>query len=81
LKGEHTMLNFIRKNILEFVDVAEDSITEETSFINDLHMNSYDIVSMIGKIESELNTEIPDIDIRDLQTVGDLCKYLIKKMG
>lgn len=74
------MLNYIRKNIVEYVDVDENSITESTHFARDLHLNSYDFVSIVGKVESDLGIEIPDIEIRDLQTAGEMAEYLKKKM-
>jgi acyl carrier protein len=68
------------KKILEYVDVDEESLTENTNLALDLHMNSYDCVSIVGNIESELGIEIPDIEIRNLQTVGELSEYLKTKM-
>ncbi len=74
------MLNLIRRTVIEFVDIDEEMITEETHFIRDLHLTSYDVVSIIGKIEDDLGVEIPDREIRDLETVGDLIKYLSNKI-
>lgn len=74
------MLNYIRKNVVEYVDIDENDITENTHFVRDLHLNSYDFVSIVGKVESELGIEIPDIEIRDLQTAGDMADYLKKKL-
>jgi acyl carrier protein len=70
------MLNLVKKTICEYVEVDENAITEDTYFIRDLHLTSYDIVSMIGKLESDLGVEIPDREIRDLETVGELVEYL-----
>jgi len=72
------MLKFIIRTIQEFVEVNEDEITEDTHFISDLHLTSYDIVSIVGKLESSLGIEIPD-EIRNLETIGDLKKYLEEK--
>jgi acyl carrier protein len=62
------------------VDIDEEKITEDTHFVRDLGLNSYDFVSIVGKVESDLGIEIPDIEIRDLQTAGDMANYLKKKM-
>lgn len=72
------MLKLISTTIQEFVEVDEGEIQEDTHFIQDLHLTSYDIVSMIGKLESVLELEIPDREIRDLETVGDLIEYIKK---
>jgi acyl carrier protein len=74
------MFNLVIKIIQEFVEIDEDSITEDTNLINDLHLTSYDIVGIIGKIESDLGIEIPDREIRNLDTVGELIKYLNNKL-
>ena len=46
------MLKFIIRTIQEFVEVNEDEITEDTHFISDLHLTSYDIVSIVGKLKA-----------------------------
>jgi len=74
------MFNLIIKTMQEFVDLDEENITEETHFLLDLNLTSYDIVSMIGKLESDLGIEISDRDIRQLDTVGALSKYIISKL-
>lgn len=70
------MLNLITKIIREYVDIDDTTITPDTSFIVDLHLTSFDIVSMIGELESDLGIQIPDRQIRDLDTIGSLMKYL-----
>lgn len=74
------MLNIITKLILEVVDVDESLITRETNPIKDLNLNSYDFISIIGKIESDLGVEINERDIRKLETLGDLDDYLKAKI-
>lgn len=74
------MLSLIIKTMKEFVEIDENKVTEDTHFILDLHLTSYDIVSMIGVLEDDLGVEIPDREIRDLDTVGALVKYLEEKL-
>lgn len=74
------MFNLIIKTMKEFVDIDESKVNEDTHFILDLHLTSYDIVSMIGVLEDDLGVEIPDRKIRDLDTVGALVKYLEEKL-
>jgi acyl carrier protein len=65
---------------LEYVDLNEEDITENTRFTEDLGLNSYDFISIVGKVESDLAIEIPDIEIRGLQTVGEMAEYLRTKL-
>lgn len=74
------MLNIISKLIMEYVEVDESLITRETNPIKDLKLNSYDFISIIGKIESELGIEINERDIRKLETLGDLDDYIKTKI-
>lgn len=74
------MLNYIRKKLIEYVDIKEDEITGETRFVADLNLNSYDFINIIGKVEEDMGVEIPDIDVRDIQTVGEMAEYLKKKI-
>lgn len=74
------MLNIITKLIMEYVEVDESLITRETNPIKDLNLNSYDFISIIGKIEYELGVEINERDIRKLETLGDLDDYIKAKM-
>ena len=74
------MFIVIRKALLEYVDVPESEITPDTNVISDLNMNSYDFISLIGKLESELGIEIPERDLRQLDTVGSIDEYIRKKM-
>ena len=74
------MLDMIRKILLEYVDVPKESITEATDFVRDLHMNSYDFVSLIGQLEENLGIETPDDELQELHTVGDVVEYLKSKV-
>ncbi len=70
------MFEVICKAITAYVDVDRDTLTRDTDFINDLHMNSYDFVSLLGELEDSLGVEIPDTDIRELHTIGDVENYI-----
>lgn len=65
------------KNILaEQFDVEEDSITAETNLQEDLGADSLDVVDLLMSIEDEFETEIPDEDVENIHTVGDLVSYI-----
>lgn len=58
-------------------DIA--TITESTSFIDDLNLDSLDMVEMMMKMEDEFDIEIPESDTDTLKTVGDVVTYLSSK--
>jgi len=74
------MLSIITRLVLEYVDIDESLITRETNPMKDLQLNSYDFISIIGKIEAELGLEIEEREIRRLETLGDLDDYIKTKM-
>ena len=74
------MFELIVKTLAEYVEVEAENITPEADFIDDLKMNSYDFISLIGALEEKLCIEIPDTEIMDLRTVGDVAEYLKAKL-
>ena len=68
----------IKKIIVDQLGVDEGKITEDSSFVDDLDLDSLDIVELIMAFEEEFNLEIPDKDAEKMKTVGDVIKYLNK---
>ena len=74
------MLSLIRNTIIQYVEIDPETINEDTRLIQDVNLNSYDIVNVIGDLEDELDIEIPDEDLRNMVTVGDVINYLKDKV-
>ena len=53
-----------------------DTITMETSLVEDLEADSLDAVEVIMALEDEFGIEIPDEDAENFKTIGDLYKYI-----
>lgn len=71
------ILERLKRLLAEQFVVDEDSITEDTSFVDDLGADSLDIVELAMAIEEEF--EIPEVsedDIPKLLTVGDVVRYI-----
>ena len=66
----------IKAIIVEQLQVAENTVTEEASFIDDLGADSLDIVELIMALEEEFDMEIPDADAEKVVTVGDVVDYI-----
>ena len=54
----------------------EESITMETTFIDDLGADSLDVVDLIMGLEQEFDIEIPDEEAEKISTVGDAVNYI-----
>ena len=66
----------IRTVIVEQLGVDEDTVTLDSSFVDDLGADSLDIVELIMGLESEFDMEIPDEEAEMITTVGDAVKYI-----
>jgi len=66
----------VREIMAEQLDVDIDSITLDTSFVNDLESDSLDIVELIMAIEEEFDIEVPDEEAEKISTVQDAVSYI-----
>ncbi|MFZ5975928.1 MAG: acyl carrier protein [Bacillota bacterium] len=66
----------IRRLIAAQLNIDEDSITMETDLVKDLKADSLDVVELIMEVESEFGIEIPDDDLPNVKTVGEIVEYL-----
>jgi acyl carrier protein len=62
--------------IVNQLGVAENTVTLEASFIDDLGADSLDIVELVMALEEEFDMEIPDEDAEKVVTVGDVVDYI-----
>ena len=66
----------VKAILSEQFDVEEDSITLDTSVVDDLGADSLDVVDLLMSIEDEFEIEIPDTEIDNIKIVGELVKYI-----
>ena len=66
----------IRAILAEQLDVEEDEITMESNIAEDLGADSLDVVDHIMSIEDEFEIEVPDDQVENIKTVGDVVNYI-----
>ncbi len=66
----------IRAMLAEQLDIEEDKITAESDILEDFEADSLDVVDMVMTLEDEFGIEIPDEEIENLHTVGDVVRYV-----
>ena len=66
----------VKKILCDQLDLEEEQVNEDSEVIDDLGADSLDIVDLVMSLEEEFDTEIPDEDIENLKTVGDIVKYI-----
>ena len=70
------VLEKIKFILAEQFDVEEDTIKNDTDLQDDLGADSLDVVDLLMSIEDEFEIEIPDEEIENIRTVGDLVNYI-----
>lgn len=70
------VLEKVKAILSEQFDVEEDSITPETNIADDLGADSLDVVDLLMSLEDEFEIEVPDEEIDNIKTVGELVKYI-----
>ena len=70
----------IRAIIAKNLSVSEDKVTMESDFVNDLGADSIDLVEIYMDLEDEFEMSIPDQELPNIKTVGDLVKFIETKI-
>lgn len=70
------MLEKIKEIIIEQLNLQGVEITEDTSFKDDLGADSLDLFELVMAFEEEYGIEMPQDDLENIDTVGDVIKAL-----
>lgn len=74
-------LEKLQKIIAEVLNVDEQEVTMDTTFVEDLGADSLDIFQIIMGIEEEFDIEIPTEEIEQIVSVGDAVEEIKKVVG
>ena len=69
------MLEKVKEIVAESLNVEESTLSETTSFKEDLGADSLDLFEMVMAFEEAFEVEIPSEDLEQITTVGDVVKY------
>ena len=70
------MLEKVKEIVAESLNVEESTLSETTSFKEDLGADSLDLFEMVMAFEEAFEVEIPSEDLEKITTVGDVVKYI-----
>ena len=73
------MLERVKEIIEEKLGLDGVEIKAETSFKDDLGVDSLDLFELVMALEDEFGTEIPSEDLENITTVGSVVEYLKSK--
>ena len=77
------MLDRIKEIIVEQlgIDIDVNQITPDTDLVDDLGLDSLDMVELIMEFEDEFEIEIMDMEAEEIKTVQDVINCIKKKRG
>lgn len=67
--------------IVEVLNVDENEVSMESTFIDDLGADSLDVFQIIMGIEEEFDIEIPNEEAEKIVTVGDAVEQIKKAVN
>ena len=70
------VLEKVTSIVVDQLDVDEEKVAMEASISDDLGADSLDVVDLVMSLEEEFNIEIPDEEVENIKTVGDIVKYV-----
>jgi len=71
-KENKIMLEKVKEIVAESLNVEESTLSETTSFKEDLGADSLDLFEMVMALEEEFEVEIPTEDLENIKTIGDV---------
>jgi acyl carrier protein len=66
----------VRKVVADVFNISPKKLTLKTSFVDDLHAKSINIVELLAALEIEFGFRVPQRDVRANKTVGDAVEYM-----
>ena len=70
------MFEQIREELAKQFKRDKESITIETTLSEDLRADSLDVMELLMTMEDNYGVVVPDEDIINFQTVGDIVEYV-----
>ena len=71
----------LKKIIVDVLNVDENEITMDTTFIDDLGADSLDVFEIMMGLEEEFDIEIPNEQAEKIVTVGDAVEQIKAAMN
>ena len=76
LLDKHDVLQRVLEVVKNFEKVDAAKVTAESHFINDLGLDSLDVVEVIMALEQEFVLDIPDHEAEKLQSIPEAVEYI-----
>ena len=71
----------VKSIVVKNLGVEEETVKEESSFIDDLGADSLDTVELVMAFEEEFGVEISDDKTEEIKTVKDAIDFIQHELG
>jgi acyl carrier protein len=69
----------VRKVVAEVLKIGEDRIALESRYTEDLHLDSFDNLSLLMALEDEFDRSIEDEGALQMTTVGETVDFILRQ--
>lgn len=70
----------VKELLCDNLGIDENDVTMDANLIDDLNIDSLDVVELIMAVEEEFGIEIPESDVEKVSTVGGMVDYISGKI-
>jgi acyl carrier protein len=81
VEKEITMLERVDEIIAAHADCDRKSLRDDMDLVEELELDSFEMMQMIPEFEDEYAIHIADADLKNFRTVGDIRRYIGEKTG
>ena len=68
--------NFVKEAITRELNLKDLTLTDKTSFVDDLGVDSLDAIELVMALEETFGFDIPDETVQKLNTIGSVIEYI-----
>lgn len=62
-------------------DIDPDTVSDDDQLLDDLELDSMDILNLVTAIEKRLGVTVPELDYRQLETIEAAVSYLAGRLN
>ncbi|HJA28767.1 MAG TPA: acyl carrier protein [Candidatus Olsenella pullicola] len=73
---QEEVVDILKNKAAELFGVDAESLSAETSFVDDLHCKSVNIVQFASALEDEYEVEVPYMQLNKCRTFADAAKFV-----
>ena len=74
------VLDLIRSNLADELEIDPSTITEETRFREDLEADSLDLYTLVQELEDSYGVKMTDEEAARIETVGQAADFVLARV-